>query len=369
MLTGFSFFQFCKTNARNHETPGSSEDEKADGDDAMPPPIQPRRRNNTTGTHETTNSAVAAPGTSVAAASAAQQQQQQQQQGQSEQQQPSKPNEGSTPAVDEFGNAISEAPTAPITEYSWRNFFTNINHLRILQKVVKAKPYRQLLMTQYKYSNIIKKSLKVPQPDIRLYTLKIIKGQVPYCHRKWRQSNMRIITAIYLHCKPELRDEWLAGVDADHEMSDAVPLEQALRSLTFFYNLRRYPGSMGRTRSKRRAVARWRARRLRSSQERDGGQEDEEDEGDEEEKEDEELSEQEGEESIQTEAQWSMLQEERDFFVRELEMMEIFADEASSGGHEASRQIGGKEGGMEGSADMVDPQDSSLDAPVQMDAW
>ena len=99
-------------------------------------------------------------------------------------------------------------------------------------------------MVQYKYSTILKKSLKVPQPDIRQYTLKIIKGQVPYCHRKWRQSNMRIITAIYLHCKPELRDEWLAGVDVDYEMGEALPQEQALRSLTYWHNLRKYPVAM-----------------------------------------------------------------------------------------------------------------------------
>lgn len=146
--------------------------------------------------------------------------------------------------VDELGYSTSDIPTAPITNFSWRAFFTAINHLRILQKIVKSKPHRQLVMVQYKYSNILKKSLKVPQPDIRLYTLKVIKGQVPYCHRKWRQSNMRIITAIYLHCKPELRDDWLAGLTMEEEMGEALPQEQALRSLTYWYNLRRYPGAV-----------------------------------------------------------------------------------------------------------------------------
>lgn len=148
------------------------------------------------------------------------------------------------PQVDELGYALSDVPMEPITNFSWRNFFSNINHLRILQKIVKHHRHRQLMMVQFKYSNILKKSLRVPQPEIRLYTLKIIKGQIPYCHRKWRQGNMRIITAIYLHCKPELRDEWLAGVDIDQEMSEATPLEQALRSLTYWYNLKTYPGTM-----------------------------------------------------------------------------------------------------------------------------
>ncbi|KAL9092773.1 MAG: hypothetical protein Q9159_000671 [Coniocarpon cinnabarinum] len=148
------------------------------------------------------------------------------------------------PEVDELGFSTSSPPPQPITSYSWRTFFSSINFLRILQKIVKSKPHRQLLMVQYKYSNILKKSLKVPQPDVRLYTLKIIKGQVPYCHRKWRQSNMRIITAIYLHCKPELRDDWLAGLTMEEEMGEALPQEQALRSLTYWFNLRRYPEGM-----------------------------------------------------------------------------------------------------------------------------
>lgn len=56
---------------------------------------------------------------------------------------------------------------------------------------------------------------------------------------------MRVITAVYLHCRPELRDEWLAGGDVDAEVEEALPLEQALRSLTHWFNIRRYPRKMG----------------------------------------------------------------------------------------------------------------------------
>jgi hypothetical protein len=55
---------------------------------------------------------------------------------------------------------------------------------------------------------------------------------------------MRVITAVYLHCRPELRDEWLAGSDIDAEVEEALPLEQALRSLTHWFNVRRYPDKM-----------------------------------------------------------------------------------------------------------------------------
>lgn len=56
---------------------------------------------------------------------------------------------------------------------------------------------------------------------------------------------MRVITAVYLHCRPELRDDWLAGSDVDAEVEEALPLEQALRALTHWHNVKRYPDQMG----------------------------------------------------------------------------------------------------------------------------
>jgi hypothetical protein len=147
--------------------------------------------------------------------------------------------------VDELGIPSSELPAEPITDFSWRVFFTSINYLRIMQKICKNKAHRNLMLVSYKSSQFLRKSLKVPQPELRLYTLKLFKNQVPYCGRKWRQSNMRVITAIYLHCRPELRDDWLAGSDVDAEVDESVPLEQALRSLTHWHNLKRYPESLG----------------------------------------------------------------------------------------------------------------------------
>ncbi|KAK2628740.1 hypothetical protein QTJ16_001843 [Diplocarpon rosae] len=152
------------------------------------------------------------------------------------------------PEIDELGYPTSEPPpyhSEPITDFSWRNFFSSINFLRIMQKICKNKAHRNLLLVQYKSSNILKKSLKIPQPELRLYTLKLFKNQVPYCGRKWRQSNMRVITAVYLHCRPELRDDWLAGSDVDAEVEEALPLEQALRALTHWHNIKRYLAQMG----------------------------------------------------------------------------------------------------------------------------
>ncbi|KAI1415169.1 N1221-domain-containing protein [Hypoxylon sp. FL1857] len=217
-----SFFQFC--NDRAHPTDKMPREpteidgpEEESEDDAAPPPIKRRRSPSeqvaaTAGNGESAN--------------------------QVEGQVPTRPE------VDELGYPVNPLPKEPITDFSRRNFFALINYLRIMQKICKNKAHRNLLLVQYKSSNIIRKSLKVPQNELRLYTLKLFKNQVPYCGRKWRQSNMRVITAIYLHCRPELRDEWLAGSDVDAEVEEALPLEQALRSLTHWFNVRRYPDQM-----------------------------------------------------------------------------------------------------------------------------
>ncbi|GAA6059340.1 hypothetical protein JCM10212_003238 [Sporobolomyces blumeae] len=153
----------------------------------------------------------------------------------------------SPPSASSFGasshpsrSAGSEDDVELISDYSWRNFFSTINFVHVLQKLTKRKTHRVLLMVQYKSSAILKRILKVSHPTLQLYVLKVIKSQVPYCGRKWRQSNMKVITAIYLHVRPDLRDEWLSGVDVDADVEESLPHEQALRSLVRFFNTKHY---------------------------------------------------------------------------------------------------------------------------------
>ncbi|KAF8743094.1 hypothetical protein RHS02_02614, partial [Rhizoctonia solani] len=145
-----------------------------------------------------------------------------------------------------------------ITDFSWRNFFANINFVKIVQKLSKRRSHRIWLLVQYKSSAILKRILKVSHPILQLHVLKLLKSQVPYCGRKWRQcrfglislwaqraeiclniANMKFITLIYLHCRPDLRDEWLSGTEVD-DVVDAMVQEQALRTLVKFYNTKRY---------------------------------------------------------------------------------------------------------------------------------
>jgi hypothetical protein len=215
----YSFFYYCRTLSRNWDeddvpsfnkarqyTPDSSDD------DALPPPI--KRHRDPPSTQPTQPIAAVNPSRQL-------------------------------PEVDELGVPLTEMPTTLITQFSWRNLVTVINYLRILQKVCKGKAHRNLMLVTYKSATYLKKALRVPQKELRLYTLKLFKNQVPYCGRKWRQTYMRVITAVYLHCRPELRDDWLLSADVDADVEMSVPMEQSLRSLTHYYNLRRYAKQMG----------------------------------------------------------------------------------------------------------------------------
>ncbi|KAF2754478.1 hypothetical protein EJ05DRAFT_443375 [Pseudovirgaria hyperparasitica] len=215
-----NFFTFCYSRSRHAEDeapPGPIEPTEIDDsseDDAAPPPIKRQRDPDASVINDSPEPMIA--------------------------KQPM-----ALPEVDELGFPTSELPSEPITTFSWRAFYTSINYLRIMQKICKSKAHRNLMLVSYKSSQVLRKCLRVPQPALRLYTLKLFKNQVPYCGRKWRQSNMRVITAVYLHCRPELRDEWLSGGDVDAEVDESVPLEQALRALTHWWNLRHYPEAMG----------------------------------------------------------------------------------------------------------------------------
>jgi hypothetical protein len=224
-----NFFYFCQSNSRQgppkpHSTSPESaivEDDSSDSDDAAPPPIKMSR-----------NEPEPDPSTF-----------------------PMEPEYSHPPEIDELGYPQTPLPSTPITSYSWRNVFTAINYLRVLQKITRRKTHRSLLLVSYKSSIHLKKTLKIPVHPLRYYTLKLFKSQVPFCGRKWRQGNMKIITAVWLSVPAELRDDWLSGGgggmggacigDVDGTVEDALPLEQSLRALTHWWNVRNFREVMG----------------------------------------------------------------------------------------------------------------------------
>ncbi len=84
-----------------------------------------------------------------------------------------------------------------ITEYSWRNFFSTINFAKIMQKLAKGRSHRIWMLVQYKSSAVLKRVLRVNHPLLQLHVLKLIKSQVPFSGRKWRQC----MSSTYLACR------------------------------------------------------------------------------------------------------------------------------------------------------------------------
>jgi hypothetical protein len=56
------------------------------------------------------------------------------------------------PALNEDGTLQDPDEPEIITSFSWRNFFSVINFVHVLQKLTKRKPHRILLLVQYKSS-------------------------------------------------------------------------------------------------------------------------------------------------------------------------------------------------------------------------
>ncbi|KAL7746896.1 Factor arrest protein 11 [Sorochytrium milnesiophthora] len=126
-------------------------------------------------------------------------------------------------------------------EPSWRNAFLTHNLVHVLHKLIKHKSGRILAMVQHKSSAILKRVLKCNCAAINLWTLKLLRSIIPFAGKKWRHTNMKVITAIYQTLRPDLRNDYLVSSDADAENEEAQTQETQLRELVAHYHQRRYP--------------------------------------------------------------------------------------------------------------------------------
>lgn len=124
--------------------------------------------------------------------------------------------------------------------YSWRNMFSCINLLRILNKLTKWKHSRIMMLVVFKSAPILKRTLKVRHAMTQLYVLKLLKMQTKYLGRQWRKSNMKTISAIYAKVRHRLNDDWAFGNDLDARPWDFQAEECALRACVDRFNNRRY---------------------------------------------------------------------------------------------------------------------------------
>lgn len=127
-----------------------------------------------------------------------------------------------------------------VSAYSWRNTFSCINLLRILNKLTKWKHSRIMMLVVFKSAPILKRTLKVRHAMMQLYVLKLLKMQTKYLGRQWRKTNMKTISAIYAKVRHRLNDDWAFGNDLDARPWDFQAEECTLRTWVDRFNNRRY---------------------------------------------------------------------------------------------------------------------------------
>ena len=98
-----------------------------------------------------------------------------------------------------------------IPQACWRNMFSCINLLRVLNKLTKWKHSRIMMLVVFKSAPILKRTLKVKHAMLQLYVLKLLKMQTKYLGRQWRKSNMKTMSAIYTKVRHRLNDDWAFG--------------------------------------------------------------------------------------------------------------------------------------------------------------
>ncbi|KHJ44146.1 hypothetical protein D918_05841 [Trichuris suis] len=126
--------------------------------------------------------------------------------------------------------------------YVWRNLFSLVNLLRILNKLTKWKHGRTMMLVVYKSAPILKRTLRVKQALLQLFALKLLKSQAKYLGRQWRRSNMELLSAIYRNVRHRLNDDWAYGNETQSQ--DFQSEESSLMSEVDRFNMRRYGTTM-----------------------------------------------------------------------------------------------------------------------------
>ncbi|UYV76200.1 STRIP2 [Cordylochernes scorpioides] len=135
--------------------------------------------------------------------------------------------------------------------YCWRNLFSCINLLRVLNKLTKWKHSRIMMLVVFKSAPILKRALKVKHAMLQLYVLKLLKMQTKYLGRQWRKTNMKTISAIYQKVRHRLNDDWAFGnagdvpPDLDARPWDFQAEEFALQASITRFHAARYDRSGG----------------------------------------------------------------------------------------------------------------------------
>uniref|UniRef100_A0A915CZG2 Striatin-interacting protein 1 n=1 Tax=Ditylenchus dipsaci TaxID=166011 RepID=A0A915CZG2_9BILA len=136
---------------------------------------------------------------------------------------------------------VDEADTESPSYYLWRNVFSSINLLRVLNKLTKWKHARTMMLVVFKSAPVLKRCMRAKWLGIfQLYVLKLLKMQARYLGRQWRKSNMDIISSIYLKVRHRLNDDWAYANETRSKSWDFQVEEGELGLAVKKFNSRRY---------------------------------------------------------------------------------------------------------------------------------
>ncbi|KIH43405.1 hypothetical protein ANCDUO_26588 [Ancylostoma duodenale] len=125
----------------------------------------------------------------------------------------------------------------------WRNMFSSINLIRtpfrVLNKLVKGKQSRVMMLMVFKSAPILKRSLKIRLGLFQFFVLKALKMQSRYLGRQWRKSNMDIMSAIYNKVRHRMTDDW-AFANEMRKSYDYHSEESELKAAVERFHSRRY---------------------------------------------------------------------------------------------------------------------------------
>jgi len=151
---------------------------------------------------------------------------------------------GEQPPAELTSETLDQSPPDSLNSlqsgYCWRNMFSCINLLRVLNKLTKWKRSRIMMLVVFKSAPILKRTLKVKHAMLQVYVLKLLKMQSRYLGRQWRKSNMKTVSAIYTKVRHRLNEDWAFGNDVDSRPWDFQAEECALRCAVDRFNHRRY---------------------------------------------------------------------------------------------------------------------------------
>eukprot|EP00742_Colponemidia_sp_Colp-10_P005282 GILJ01005642.1.p1 GENE.GILJ01005642.1~~GILJ01005642.1.p1 ORF type:complete len:542 (-),score=96.31 GILJ01005642.1:226-1851(-) len=114
--------------------------------------------------------------------------------------------------------------------------------LRLLHQLCKNQPDRiKKFLLQYKAPLILKRLYRVEHEAICRYSLKLLKTQIKYLPRKWRQANMQVISSIYdILPSNELEDWLLTDMHNTEDDADVGLSREETRQINWNYNNANY---------------------------------------------------------------------------------------------------------------------------------